>query len=270
MKVIKKLRRYLGNVYRALTTFTSQPPRISHDASLRLLSHHLQFATVYDAGAADGVFTRLALRLWPDANYVLFEPLESLYRLENTFKGSPNVHVVASAVLESQQQVEINVHPDLYGSSVYKEVEGALVDGYQISVPATTLNRFVEGSGHQLVKLDLKGAELRALDGGNLLFERQSEGSETIFIVEVGIFDTMLGSANTFANTVSYFRERHFVLYDLAGIMYRPLDGAAAQLDLVFCHEKSVLRKDHRYAFKEQRLRQFGEDGPNLSVQLPH
>jgi hypothetical protein len=38
-----------------------------------------------------------------------------------------------------------------------------------------------------------------------------------------------------------------FKIYDIISLRRRPLDGALAQIDLVFVPDKSPLRSDHRW-----------------------
>jgi hypothetical protein len=52
---------------------------------------------------------------------------------------------------------------------------------------------------------------------------------------------------------VQWMKDHGFVAYDLFGGQNRPLDGALAQMDLVFVKEKGFLRKYHHYATREQR-----------------
>ena len=42
-------------------------------------------------------------------------------------------------------------------------------------------------------------------------------------------------------------------MYDILNLMYRPLDGALAQADVLFVPHGSPLRKRHGYASPEQR-----------------
>ena len=52
---------------------------------------------------------------------------------------------------------------------------------------------------------------------------------------------------------VIFMRSRGFVVYDIFGLHYRPLDNALSQVDMVFVKEKGLFRKNHFYATKEQR-----------------
>lgn len=246
--------------YRLVRKFLNYPEvnRTSQSGFLTWIRDAIDFEHIYDGGAARGGFSLAASKVWPDAHFYLFEPLKEF---EENLENLPikNSHVLLCALTESAGMVRINVHPDLYGSSIYEEIEGTAVNGTPRQVAATTLNDFFQTEGHRLVKLDLQGAEVDALDGGDKFFSEIKPGSETVFLLEVNLWNNMIGSSNHFANIVDYFASRGFVLLDICGVLRRPLDGATAQVDLAFCHSDSVLRKDHRYATLEQRRMQFGK-----------
>lgn len=230
-------------------------------AALDLVRENLCVESIYDVGAARGEFSKMCFERWPEATYFLFEPLtefrESLATVSRQLGGAT---VSEFALLDFEGEIEINVHPDLEGSSVFLEIEGEIVNGEPRSVPCATLDSWFVPSAYRLVKLDVQGAELRVLDGAASFFGTQDGlgQGETIFIVEVNLFENMLGSDNIFATVVRYFNDRDYSLYDIAGLCRRPIDGALAQADLVFCHSKSVLRRQKAFASPAQRLKQFG------------
>ncbi len=217
------------------------------------LAPKLRISAVYDVGAATGTFSRLCNPLWPRADFFLFEPLsefqDDLLAVTREIRHST---VLPFALLDFDGEMELNVHPDLEGSSVFKEIEGGLVDGFPRTVACRTLDRWFKSDCFRLVKLDVQGAEIRALDGAQSFFEAPvpDTQSETVFIVEVNLYENMIGSENLFSRVVSYFQHRNFELLDIAGICRRPLDDALAQTDLVFCHRESRLRREKAFATK--------------------
>lgn len=44
-----------------------------------------------------------------------------------------------------------------------------------------------------------------------------------------------------------------FVVYDILSAIYRPLDGAMAQVDMAFVKENSLFRKYHIFTTRKQR-----------------
>ena len=71
-------------------------------------------------------------------------------------------------------------------------------------------------------------------------------------IAEVSLFRFFAGGP-LLHDVVAFMRCNGFVIYDIAGHLRRPLDGALAQLDLVFVREDGPFRQHHEYATRAQR-----------------
>lgn len=208
--------------------------------------------TVIDVGAAYGSFTRLCHGVFPGAHYLLIEPLDE-YRslLEQVTHSIPSSRYRLGAACARNGQLEINVHPDLVGSSLYREVEtGTGVNGVPRSVRAVTVDAVVreaEASGPFLLKLDVQGAELDALEGA----EKILDDCEFV-VLEVSFFKFFEGGPEC-AEIIGYMKHRGFVPYDIVGLQYRPLDGALSQADIAFVKEHGLFRREHAYATAAQR-----------------
>ena len=98
-----------------------------------------------------------------------------------------------------------------------------------------------------LLKLDVQGSELDILLGAEEVLH------ETEYIIlEVSLYKFFKGGPDYY-DIVTFMRSRGFVVYDIFGLHYRPLDNALSQVDMVFVKEKGLFRKNHFYATKEQR-----------------
>jgi len=104
-----------------------------------------------------------------------------------------------------------------------------------------------------LLKVDVQGAELRVLAGAKKIL-RECDA----VILEATLFGTMIGGPQL-AEVVAYMQGQGFATYDIWGMLYRPLDGALAQVDIAFVREDSVLRESQGFATEEQR-RKFAWD----------
>ena len=121
--------------------------------------------TVIDVGAAFGIFTKECHKIFPDAHYLLVEPIEEyLPVLSKVVNALPRATNVVAVVASEDGRTFLNVHHDLVGSSLYREVEeGTDIDGVRREVRAITLDRLVgERNAYPpfLIKIDVQGAEL--------------------------------------------------------------------------------------------------------------
>jgi ribosomal protein RSM22 (predicted rRNA methylase) len=88
--------------------------------------------TIIDVGAAYGQFALRCRSVFPDAKYVLVEPLEEYAPfLEEVVATIPTAEYVRAAAASQQGQLTINVHRDLVGSSLYLEQEDSSVTASQ-------------------------------------------------------------------------------------------------------------------------------------------
>jgi FkbM family methyltransferase len=191
------------------------------------------------------------------AEFLLIEPLVEfepfLRQICVKYKGQ----YVLAAVGEVAGTATLNIHGDKTGSSLLKEVEGAAVDGTPRSVPMVTIDEVCAEkklAGPYLIKVDVQGAELQVLAGAR----RTLEETEAV-ILEVSLFGFLIGGPQ-FCDVVARMKELGFVAYDICGTLYRPLDGALAQVDMVFVRDAGRFRESHFYATGEQRKEHAGGD----------
>jgi FkbM family methyltransferase len=211
--------------------------------------------TVIDIGAAVGSFSKTCHAIFPGAQYLLIEPLEeyvpSLAKVVSDIPRATYEIAVAAAHADS---VLLNVHPDLVGSSLYREVEKDTdVNGVPRKVRAVTVDRLVEerqAVPPYLIKIDVQGAELDVLAGAGAVLS----GTDFV-LLEVSFFQ-FFDRGPVFYDVVSYMKTKGFVPYDILGLQYRPLDGALSQVDIAFVKETGPFRQHHYYATPEQRREQ--------------
>jgi FkbM family methyltransferase len=208
--------------------------------------------TVLDIGAAQGNFTTECYRVFPDASYVMVEPLQENTSAMNRLMASiPRCRCIAAAAGRNDGDTTIHVHADLVGSSTYLEHEDSDVNGLPRSIRVIALDSHIQADGGPfLLKVDVQGAELDVLAGA----EATLVTTEYV-VLEVSLFQFFVGGP-LFHDVVSFMKTRGFVVHDVAGLLYRPLDGALAQMDVVFVKEDGILRRHHVYATKEQRHHQ--------------
>ena len=195
---------------------------------------------VIDVGAAHG--TPPLYGKFPEARHIWFEPLREYHDGLRERGQHLDVTIVEAAVTSQPGTMTINVHDDLIGSSAYKETSGA-GDGVERTVTATTLDEHLKDDGATdiLLKLDIQGAELDALNGAVEVLPRCR-----VLILECSLIATLEGVPELH-EVLDYLHERGFVAYDVFGGLQRPLDGALSQLDLVFLKADDPWRADKRW-----------------------
>jgi FkbM family methyltransferase len=207
--------------------------------------------SVVDVGAAYGSFTGECKKVFPETAYLLVEPLKEYEGfLKSAVKSLKRGEYVLAAAGRQPGQITINVHPDLVGSSFYLEAEGSTVNGFQREVPVITLDSLV-GTGRiqapVLLKIDVQGAELDVLSGGEKLLT-----STEYALIEISLFEFFKGGPQLH-DIVECMKACGFVTYDISGLQYRPLDNALSQVDLSFVKEGGIFRRHHQYATAKQR-----------------
>jgi FkbM family methyltransferase len=159
--------------------------QVGDRAALQALKRNLQSdAVVFDIGANIGTFS-LALSRWvaPGGAVHAFEPVPSAYsRLQDNVarNGLTNVHLNQLALSDERGTAAIFVPEQTYSGAIYnpgmstmfaadtpgfrkEEIETSTIDDY---VAAHDVKRI------DAMKLDIEGAELRALKGGVAAIER--------------------------------------------------------------------------------------------------
>jgi FkbM family methyltransferase len=212
--------------------------------------------TIFDVGVATG--TCEIYDAFPAAALVLVEPLPEFEPVLRELARVYGAEYVLAAASDSSGAAMLNVHVGkLDSSSMMREIEGKQVDGVPREVRTITLDELAAGRSFPkpyLLKIDVQGAELKVLDGAR----RVLEDCELV-ILEVSLFGNFIGGPQ-FYEVVQYMKERGFVVYDLFGPFYRPLDMALAQVDIAFVEEAGFFRQSHCVATPEQRAAWRHED----------
>jgi len=225
-------------------------PRASMRGALRQLSAvGFRPQTIVDVGVA--FQTEELYQEFPESSVLLIEPLAEFEPFLKKICAEHKAQYVLAAAGASSGTATFNVHADqLDGSSLLKEVEGAAVDGIPRQVPVVTIDEVCaekNAKGPYLVKLDVQGAELLVLSGAQrTLLETE------VVILEATLFATMIGGQQLY-DLVAKMKEYGFVAYDIFGFLYRPLDNALAQTDMIFVRENGPFRATHIFATPEQR-----------------
>lgn len=198
-----------------------------------------QPGTVVDIGASNGVWSRRTRRVFPQASFVLFEPLHEHRAALERLKTRYGFHVVPAAAGAAAGRIAFSVDPALDGSAAAPP--GAAGDR-QVSVEPVdaVLNRLAL-PGPYCLKLDTHGYELPILAGAKRTLQETS-----LLIIESYNFELTPGSLR-FHQLCSRLEEDGFRCVDLADPMRRPRDGVLWQMDLAFAPLGSACFASTRY-----------------------
>ncbi len=219
------------------------------------LSEEIGFSpqTVIDVGVADG--TPELYRSFPKAKLLLIEPLKEFEDVLEAICAQYDAAYVIAAADRQRGTTTINITPDLHGSSILNPKESHL-ELKTREVPTVTIDSVVDDIGLKgpfVLKVDAQSSELRVLSGAS----RTLEMSEVI-VLEVPLFQFAKDGPQLF-DIVVFMKRNGFVVYDIVGHNYRPLDDALAEVDVVFVKENGMFRSSHLFASAEQRKQQFAE-----------
>jgi FkbM family methyltransferase len=218
-------------------------------AARHLVRRGLAVNTVIDIGAGNG--TPSLRTAFPYVRHLLVEPLEEFHpALQELASAMADAVVVKAAAGPASGQVVLNVHPDLFGSSPLKEGEATDVNGFERTVRQVTVDELVgevTATPPYLLKIDTQGYELEVLRGSERVL-----ADTAVILLEVSLFQFFEGGP-LLADVVEHLGRHGFVVYDIVDHAYRPLDGALAQVDMLFVPEKGPLRQQHVYATGAQR-----------------
>jgi FkbM family methyltransferase len=209
--------------------------------------------TVIDVGAAYGDWSAECAAVFPDARYLVVEPLSEYGPfLDDSLRAIGDVQRIAAAAGAEEGDLTLNVHADLVGTSMHREYEKGLeIEARR--VPAVTIDGIVktyDAAPPYLLKVDVQGAELDVLAGAV-----ETLRATELVVLEVSFLEFFEGGAR-FDEVVAALAEAGFAAYDLLGVGYRPLDGALSQADLLFVPRGSSLRSNPAFARPEERAEQ--------------
>ena len=245
--IIKKLIA-LSN-YKIVSKKSSVHQAYSQERNMEYSLRHLKSLRydvncIVDVGAGCG--TEPLLSVFPDAEYILIEPLEEFYSQLEMLKLKYNVKKIVSAAVGTQStDVILNVHPDLYGSSLLKENEGPGADGEPRTVKTIKLKNEIAHLNNQqnnILKVDVQGAELDVLKSAYEFLHVFH-----VIILEVSFFKFQK-NAPEFSEVINFMNDNEYVLYDIFDLTVRPLDNALAQADILFVKKDGKFRHSHDYA----------------------
>jgi FkbM family methyltransferase len=190
---------------------------------------------IIDGGANRGDTVQESLARFPRGNVIAFEPLpHMLERLRERFDGDQRVSIVPKALGPEAKRVTLNVTGSGAASSLLSPSDiGGQIHGEKLRVAQTVevkqvrLDQELVGRDIDLLKLDLQGYELHALEGAQGLLPRT-----TAILTEIG-FVRLYDEAVLFGDLDRWLRDRGFDLVNLYDLYTQP-DGQLTAGDALY------------------------------------
>ena len=231
----------LGRAARRLLRSLGDVPALDPVSDLQHLLGSQPVRNVLDVGGCFGDYARRFAETWPDARVWTFEPNpESYARLAEEFANHPKIRTVPKGVWNEPGELEffLNKWPGAcsvfdrpHDGPSYHNPRAVHVDRTLVEV--MRLDDWAREEGVEtvdLLKLDIQGAELRALEGAADLLKRTR-----CILTEVHYYPNYDG-ASLLDEVWGHLRTRGFSLYQLYS-NWGASDGQLVQGDAVFVSE---------------------------------
>lgn len=196
-------------------------------------------ATIIDVGASDGGWSLQARRHFPDARFVLFEPLAERQPALTRLHDKHGFTVIDAAAGKARGEIAFQVDAALDGSGV---VPTGTPGSRTVRVEA--IDDVVRDSrlpAPYALKLDTHGHEIPVLEGA-----ARTLADTTLLIIEAYNFTLQPGCLR-FHELCAWLEPRGFRCCDLAEPMRRPRDGVFWQADLAFARADDVVFTRNTY-----------------------
>jgi FkbM family methyltransferase len=186
---------------------------------------------IVDVGASTGIWTTTVQKLFPEARFILIEPLLEIYKERYAYLQDLARHLefVPMAVSNQAGSARFQISEDLYGSSLVSVPHEAI--NRVVEVPITTLDQLQEElkiRGRGLIKLDVQFAEHLAIEGGHRLLKQVDA-----LIIELTL-PRLAPEAKTFDEMIELVKALGFFYCDDVGEWRSPDDGSLVQKDVLF------------------------------------
>ncbi len=199
---------------------------------------------VVDVGASHGIWSFTVSQLFPEARFILIDPLISKYEqsARNYYiRNIPKTELLEIAISNQAAQLSFQVSPDLYGSSLLTTAD---FRNYEtITVAVKTLDQVAtdqEISGRGILKLDVQCAEHIVLEGA-----KEFIAQVDLVVAELS-FIRYDQDALVFNEMLNLLEQLGFRYYDETGEWRSPVDGTLLQKEVVFIRQDLLVPETSR------------------------
>ncbi len=193
---------------------------------------------IMDVGANRGLWTREAIKFFPDAQYTLVEPQDHLKsHIQDLLDRGCKIHWINAAAGDKSGSMPMSIASrDDSSTLLLKDRYGKATGSRQTTVEVKTLNEIAASCDTplpDLVKIDAEGFDLRVLAGASNLF-----GKTGIFLVEAVVCGNY---ENSVAEIVNFMANAGYRLMDITDLNRSLRHGVLWLCELAFLHNRSPL-----------------------------
>lgn len=209
----------------------------------RLAAGGLIAEEIIDVGAAQGCWTRECMTVFPEARYLLADPLPgNRGPLAALAAENPRITVWNGAIGAAAGTLDLHVHGDQ--SSAFVAADESLGGAQTIQVPMRTLDSFLDDGTLRrptILKADVQGYEVSVLQGAGETLRHVSA-----VLLEVS-FRRIYRDMPLAHTVIGLLAERGFRIADICSYAQRARDKALLQADMLFVKEGLWPQDDERY-----------------------
>jgi FkbM family methyltransferase len=213
---------------------------VLEDALRRLQEHNIEIASLIDIGASNGFWSKAFARYFPDRHHLLIDANAfHLEDLKKVCRENPNWQFALTAVGGTTGELYFDASDPLGGHLS----ETPWTKDYR-PCPVTTIDHLMEKyplPGPLMMKLDTHGVELPILSGA-------AEALKETSVIVIEAYNMVFGGpAVPFWDLCRYMFELGFRPLDVFDLLYREVDNAFWQFDLLFVRSDLPLFQDRRF-----------------------
>ncbi|MEJ0005149.1 MAG: FkbM family methyltransferase [Steroidobacteraceae bacterium] len=216
-------------------------------ASLELLRRRgFQPRRALDIGAYHGTWSRMCKDIWPNLRICMFEAqpekAPGLQALTRSLSGLE----LRMALLSDLPDQEVAFHLAESGSSSLTMLSNP--DAPTTRLRTQTLSQLVKGTEFErpdFIKVDVQGAELQVLDGGQDVL-----AAAQVVMLEVSVIEEYV-QGPLFADVIAYMADRGLLVHDICTIFRHTPSRAMNEVDVIFARRDSVLNASRRPASQD-------------------
>lgn len=209
---------------------------------INLVNLGFESAIIVDGGAHVGGWTKMVSEFFPNSKYILIEPNPLVSsRINANLPKNIAYTLVDKALGAKMGNLELNiwegVDNELTASSLCEHIVGE--PSRKINCEIIQLDSIIEIYQQipNLVKLDLQGYEIHALQGAKEILKKTE-----IIIIEFSCLDAYI-DRTSINDLISLMYDNSYCLYDIIDLHYRPYDNALTGGDFIFVKKSSKLKQ---------------------------